>query len=487
MDFLDPAKKRQHKIRLLVGYFLVAIAILTLAYLLILQSYGYDYDRHTGQIIQNGLVYTSSHPTSADVYVNGQLKGSTNLKLNIPAGNYDIVLKSRGYRDWQTTINLDGGSIVQLNYPLLVPNKLTSTEVRLYDQNPAFASPSLDRHWLLVPQVGSLTGFDIYDITKPSLPPAVISLPTELLKPAIGAQSIKVVEWSSDNRHILLQHDYDGGPEFIVMDRQNPSLSYNVNSAANVEPTSVVLRDKKFDQFYAYIAKTHSLLTFNAANKQVSTVLKNVIDYKDNGPNTVLYTSDVSKVAGQYSVNIWDGQKSYLLHNYIANTVYKLDMASYSGHTYVAVMPAATNRLYVYKDPLTIMKAGRVPNPFIALKITDPQFVSFSATARFVVAQSGPSFAAYDFEENLWHYFTLKDKVPVTDKAEWIDGHRLILNINGKLNLFDFNGDNQRVLVPAQATFNGYFNSDYSSVFTIADSSQAAGKSALTRTSMVVP
>lgn len=486
MDFLDPAKKRQHNRRLFIGYFLISIAVLTLSYLLILQSYGYDYDRHTGQVIQNGLVYVSSHPVKAEVIVNGKSQGTTNTKLTIPTGNYNFVLKSAGYRDWTTTINLDGGSVEQLSYPLLVPEKLITTDTQTYIKAPALLTASPDRHWLLVQRPDSLTTFDSFDINKPAQAPKTISLAANLLKTASGAQALQVVEWSTDNRHVLIKHVYQGGYEFIVVDRQNPALSYNVNTLLDVAPTSVVLRDKKFDQLYAYIAKTKSLISLNATTKQATTTLRHVIDYKVYGSKTILYTSDDTKAVNQYAVNIWDGQKSYLLHNYPAKTAYKLDMASYSGQPYVAVSPVSTNRLYVFKDPLPIMKSGRIPNPFIALKINNPQFVSFSTNSRFIVAQSGPNFSNYDLEKNLWHYFSLKDKLTLTDKAEWMDGHRLLINVKGKLKMLDFNGDNQQVLVTANDGFNGEFNSDYSLLFTLAPSVSATGKQALTQTNMVV-
>ncbi len=486
MDFLDPAKKRQHERRLFIGYFLIAIAVLTLSYLLILVSNGYDYDRRTGKVVQNGLVYVSSHPIKADVVVNGESHGNTNLKLIIPEGNYNIVLNSTGYRLWSTTINLVGGSVEQINYPFMVPVNLSTTDLKTYAKAPGFATTSPDRHWLLVQRPDAFTTFDSFDINKPAQAPTTVTLPANLLKKASGSQSLQVVDWADDNRHVLIKHLFKGGFEFVVFDHQNPNLSFNVNNLLNVAPNSVVLRDNKFNQLYAYIAKTKSLLALNASTKQVSTLLNHVLDYKTDGPQTILYISDNSKLANQYAVYIWDGQKSYLLNNYPASTTYKLDLANYSGQSYVAVSPISTNRLYVFKNPLPIMKSGRVPNPFIALKAINPQFVSFSDNNRFITAQSGANFSNYDFEKNLWHYFTLKDKVALTDKAEWMDGYRMLLNIKNKINMFDFNGDNQQSLMAASTGFNLQFNSNYQQAFVVAPSTKSNGKFALTQTNLLI-
>ena len=93
MDFLDPNKKRAHTIRLFVGYFLVGTAIALASLILLFQSFGYDVDRKTGKVIQNGLIFLSAHPESADVYLNGQRKDKTDLRLAVPAGPYSVELK----------------------------------------------------------------------------------------------------------------------------------------------------------------------------------------------------------------------------------------------------------------------------------------------------------------------------------------------------------------------------------------------------------
>src|SRR5438309_1696001 len=99
MDFLDPKKRRAHRIRLMVGYVLVAVALAMGTLVLVLLSYGYDLDRKTGTIIQNGLVFVSARPGAAEIYVDGKLQPSrTDTRLVLPAGQYTLQLKRDGYR-----------------------------------------------------------------------------------------------------------------------------------------------------------------------------------------------------------------------------------------------------------------------------------------------------------------------------------------------------------------------------------------------------
>src|SRR4051812_22921275 len=101
MEYLDPEKRRQHHRLLMLGYALIAMAILFGAYLLLNLTYGYARGKD-GHIIQNGFVFVSSHPNAAKIYIDNQLhKSRTNTRLTLPEGHYTIQLKLTGYRDWQ--------------------------------------------------------------------------------------------------------------------------------------------------------------------------------------------------------------------------------------------------------------------------------------------------------------------------------------------------------------------------------------------------
>jgi hypothetical protein len=99
MDYLDPKKKQRHKVQLLIGYGLFAVAIGFATLVLVYLANGYYVDRSTGEFIQNGLVYIDSRPGGASVYLNGEKqRGTTDSRLVLPAGKYDFSLGKGGYR-----------------------------------------------------------------------------------------------------------------------------------------------------------------------------------------------------------------------------------------------------------------------------------------------------------------------------------------------------------------------------------------------------
>src|SRR5690606_24256912 len=139
MDFLNPKKKRAHRIRLFIGYGLMAVAIGIATTILVFEAYGFDLDRKTGTVIQNGLLFIDAHPESADIRLNGESKGQTDARLVIPDGQYTVELNRDGYRGWKRTFRLEGSSIERLVYPFLFPEKLDTEDIQLYSATPAFS------------------------------------------------------------------------------------------------------------------------------------------------------------------------------------------------------------------------------------------------------------------------------------------------------------------------------------------------------------
>src|SRR5689334_19275883 len=124
MDFLDPKARRRHTIRLYIGYGLMATLILIASAILVFQAYGFDLDRKTGEVIQNGLVFVDSAPDKANVFFNDELqKAKTNNRFALPSGDYTLKIQKDGYRDWHRTFSITGGAVERFSYPLLLPTK----------------------------------------------------------------------------------------------------------------------------------------------------------------------------------------------------------------------------------------------------------------------------------------------------------------------------------------------------------------------------
>lgn len=472
---------------LFIGYVLIAVAVVLGARILVYQAYGFGLGKN-GAIIQNGLLFFSSQPNPANIYVNGQPESvTTNTRLLLPAGIYHVKLTRNGYRDWQRTVELDGGSVQHFDYPLLIPSSLTVKKIQNFTVGPGLMTQSLDHRWLLVEDAGSMTDFKVYDLKNPAKPPAAISLPASLLAKAAGSESWQLDGWADDNQHVLLQHVYDGKAEFIMLDRINPDQSVNLNTSLGANPTKLTLKNKKYDQYYLYDA-AGTLQTASLKGTPVTPVLQHVLAYQSYGNDTLLYVTGDGARSGSVLVKMRVGGQASTIRSLPDSTTYLVDLTTYSGTMYVAAGDKADNKVYIYKDPVGQLASqpSHAVVPSQVLHVPQPDYLSFSPNAQFVMISNGNYFGVYDIENDNGYNYTAPEPMdgPQTH-ANWMDGNRLDYVSGGKLVIFDYDGTNHQTLSAAGAQYLPAFAPDYKDVYSLAPA--AGGQFDLADTSLLTP
>lgn len=488
MDYLDLKKHSRHHVMLFIGYILVAVAIVLGARILVYEAYGFGIGKN-GTIIQNGLIFFSSQPNPANIYLNNQLESvQTNSRLLLPEGIYHVRLSRNGYQDWQRTIELEGGSVQHFDYPLLIPKKLTAKKIQSFSAGPGLLTQSPDQRWLLIEAPGSMTDFNVYDLKNPAKPPVAISLPANLLsKAATAGESWQLGEWADDNQHVLLQHSFDGKTEFVMLDRANPSQSLNLNTSLATNPAKLTLKNRKYDQYYLYDNKG-SLQTASLKGTPITPVLEHVLAYQSYGSDTLLYVTGDGAPPGSVLVKLRVGDRTSTIRSLPDSTTYLVDLTTYSGTMYVAAGDKADNRVYIYKDPAGQLSAqpNQAPVPTQVLHVPQPNFLSFSPNAQFIMTSNGNYFGVYDIENNNGYNYTASEPLdPPQTHASWMDGDRLVYVSGGKLVLFDYDGTNHQTLTPTASQYLPAFAPDYKDVYALTPA--AAGQFDLTDTSLLIP
>jgi hypothetical protein len=266
MDFLHPNKKRKQKIQLYLGYGLMAVALSIATLVVVFFTLGFDVDPKTGDVIRKGLVILDSHPVSATVKLDGADHGTTKVRLILPEGQHSVELNRDGYRTWRHDFMLEGSIIEQFAYPFLFPQNLETSTVKEYNAAPEFFSQSPDRRWLVVQKPNDLGAFEMTDLNDKELATDSVKMPTGTLSPGTGPHKLMPVEWSTNNRHLLIRHTWKSGFEYVVLDTDAPLESLNVTKLfPGIRGDRVVLRDKKFDKFYFYNKSQKSLVFANGS------------------------------------------------------------------------------------------------------------------------------------------------------------------------------------------------------------------------------
>ncbi len=477
MDYLDNNKEYRQRILLFVGYVLVGLAIVIAALVLKYQADGYGVNKK-GDVIQNGLTFFSSHPTPADIYVNGRLSDvKTNTRLALPSGVYDIKLTRSGYYDWQRNIEVNGGDVQHFDYPFLFPKTLTTKKVEGFSPAPALLTQSPDKRWVLIQSAAIPTNFTMYDIKNPDTPVSSFSLPAGLITKAASSESWLLSEWADDNQHVLIQHKYDTKNEFILIDREAPEQSVNLNATLKVNPTAVTLNDKKYDQYYLFDAAAGTLQRSSLKNSTPASALNHVLAYKTYSDDSILYVSNQGAPAGKVLVRLLVGNKTYNIRTLSANSVYSVDLTKYDGVMYVVVAAASDNRAYIYRDPVGQLSAlpNQPPATAQVLRIQQVNFVGFSPTAQYIVAENINNFGVYDLENKLAYSYVTREPLDAPQThASWMDGDRLLYTSNGKLIVFDYDYINLHQLMSNAAAYLPAFSPDYKYVYALAQTTASS-------------
>jgi hypothetical protein len=373
-------------------------------------------------------------------------------------------------------------------YPFLFPSKLKTQDRKTYAATPATATESADRHWILVQQPGQAASFDLFDANNTQTPPSTVTIPAAVFTSSDASQ-LKPLEWSSDNRHVLFEHQYKGGNEFIVVDVEQPDQSFNVNKTVGQNPTLVTLRDKKFDRFYLFDQNKHTLDYAEQKAPTVKPVLSNVLAYKSHGADVLLYVTDEGAAPGKTRVMLKDNDGSFMVREAPISSNYLLAIARYDNKWYVAAGGNTEGRVYVYKDPQSVIKVAdhKPAVPVSVLRADNPDWLEFSANTQFIAMRGGQNFAVYDAENDKDYRYALAEPIDAPMPAvSWMDGNRIMVTSQGKMVVFDYDGINVQTLSGNQPGITPFFDRDYKLLYNIGPAISGSNPSSLTQTDLRV-
>lgn len=475
MDYLDTKKEARHHIILFAGYICIAIAIVLTAIVLLYQAYGFGVTRK-GDVTQNGLLFFSSQPNPANIVVDGKVsRYSTNTRMAMLSGVYRFELIREGYRNWERKIDVEGGKVQHYDYPLLIPNELTEKKTKTYSGAPAFTTQSPDRRWLVVQQPGSMIGFEVIDLKNPTKESAEITLPASIIAKAATSESYEIVSWASNNDHFLLKHNFDDKSEYILTSRTKSDESRNLNTTLSVTPAKLTLVDKKFDEYY--LLNNGTLQKASLTDPTLVTLKEQVLAYQTYGDDTVLYATDAEVAPEKTAIRLAVGDKDvYDIRTFPTSPDYLLDLTKYSDKLFVVAAATNQQKTYVYEDPIGQIKERpkQFPAPIQVLRVTNPNYLSFSHSAQFVMVQNGNHYGVYDAENERGYNYTASEPIdaPATH-ATWMDGNRLTYVSGGRTLIFDYDHNNAQFLLPASSNYLPAFSPDYKFVYTFRSGAQS--------------
>ncbi|PLS81444.1 hypothetical protein CYG49_02180 [Candidatus Saccharibacteria bacterium] len=429
--------KRTRRAILFFTYGVMTVTTIVISAIVLFLALGYRFDNNSGSFYQSGLIQFRSFPDDANVIIDGKQQTiRTPSKLNVAAGEHDIVMRRDGYRDWNKRISIDEGQLLWLNYVRFIPNNITTTTVREFDAiADSLASPN--RRWIVLQPNTAQPGLvfaDIRDEENPTF--KTVAIPDTAYTKQDGATgTFELVEWNLGGRFLLIKHTVNNVQEFIRFDRENPSEAINVTAKLGAV-SKVQFAGDNGDIVYALIGNEL---------KRASVTVNESSSLATNVTNFVVYRGDtvgvVSTKDNVQEVSLIKDNDVTAVKTYPSTGPLLIAVNNYFNQDYIAVSQG--NRVELIRDPANAPNTAESVHEVITTE-QPAEWLYFSNNGRMIVAQHQATFTTFDLELNkkTGHTFTTSQRV--TEPFKWLDDYYLWTDLDGQLRIIEFDGANER-------------------------------------------
>lgn len=156
-----------------IFFYFFLIIYLTLCPVLILYAFGYIFNPQKLGIIQTGLVYLSTVPQQAAVYIGrSHYKEKTPVVLRelIP-GKYSLSLQHKDYQPWSKEVNVEAGKTLVFENIMLIPWHWKAQGISIQGFKEIIPMP--ETHYLLLAGSQKLRDYYVYDLREEKIWPLI--------------------------------------------------------------------------------------------------------------------------------------------------------------------------------------------------------------------------------------------------------------------------------------------------------------------------
>lgn len=465
---------------------IMVLAIIVLTTFLFFIMLGYRFNRENGTIQQGGLVQFISQPTGARVTVgSAQLSSLTRSKITLYPGEYLVKMERDGYDTWQKNITVRAGTVLWLDSARLIPTTRTTTPVRTLaalddmlvrgnGENIALmldnAKPTLD----IVP----LTDGD--KVTSRE-----ITVPANIVAPGKKAakHTYSLLEWSRNNRHLIMKHNYGKEQEFLIVDTEASEKTIAIKAIDTAIPVEVVFDPRSTtDTLVRYSDGTVRLVT---SERTSDPILDNIATMTIAKGTTIVYSTlpaegvvktgyltlgrtkpkDIASYTTKLPVHVALGD--YYYDDYLATSVG--DSATIEK---IPELPASDSEAAVEKTVIAQFKLEGVPLE-----------ASVRNKGRLMAFAGATQMVTYDIELGTKAQAVIQGDVRLSEEPEWLDNQHFWSDANGNLRQYEYDGSNQADIVEVAQGFSAVYTSSGKYLYSIAKTSDGY---ALQRTMMIL-
>lgn len=432
----NPKHRQRELAKRTLTYIAMTLSVILLVVVSLFLVLGYSVDKK-GQAEQGGLVQFRSFPTGATVGIDGAKQSfTTNGKKNMSSGYHNVTMELKQYRSWSKNFDLGSGELLWLN-ALLVPKHIATSEVQSFEQLSSMKI-SPDKNWIAVVEKPNEAKIKIVDLRDEEKPKA-----TDLVIPEIVAKSngpadvFKVVEWDFGSKYVLVTHKSGDKTQWLRLDRSDPANSRNISVLKNINIADAHFVGGSGNILYILTEGMVRKIDLTRANEPVKNAAENVREFELYKDDRIGYVANkpAGQVVGFYDEATPRVREIRTFKPDVANV--HTSVSNYYNDDYQAISHGTT--IEVVKDPLVSKKV------FAKFELASGvQWLFFSNSGRFVVAQNGSNLSVYDLERRQNFVFTIPDNPAYTldHHIKWLDDFHLVSDVGGVLTIFEYDGTN---------------------------------------------
>ena len=300
-------------------YLIFIIVFLALTPIIILYASGYRYNFKLAQLQKTGILIIETEPKGADVFINqNKAARKTPIELkNLLPDDYLVKIEKMGYFSWEKKLKVQSNLTTFANNILLIKKSLPALETagEIFWLEPIFGGNRYLYNFI----DGEESAINIYDRD---------SLMTKTLFSTKPNYMINFIEWSGNNKKMLVKYNYNNYA-FIDIEMEQAKELPKLKAFSFEK-----LHWDRLNAGLLYGLSKNSLYQINAETEQTKAVMaKYIEDFYILGQN-VYYITKTS-----------DG--SYLNHQTLENdeSIKALRLPNFSNYEF---RPAPNNLLLVF-------------------------------------------------------------------------------------------------------------------------------------------
>ena len=441
----EKIKRIQH-FKVIASEIVMVIAVILTVSILVLIVSGYWLNADF-KVERQGLLQISSVPTGADVDIDGDSSWlqRTNTSKTLSSGAHSIVLSKEGYDTWSKTIQVREGLLYRLHYPRLF---LNNREVEAVSDvsNVIFTTVSPDHSIMLL--ANPTTNWQVLSLSEEKIKSHTInvdglfaySASTEDSSNASFTGEILSANWANDNAHVLFKIKNMDKTEWIILDIDNIKDSINLTQKFDMTFDDIQIMNNSASTLLAL--QGQSLRRIDVNSEQISAILADKIISLDHYENEVIFVAQTQNETSK--------ERYVLSHLEMGNG--KINVLDYFEYPAQAVISRFYDDRYI-----TIVHDNIISlyEEIDFTKINDfsisfsPAHIKVGHNGEFILLYSDSNMATLDMEALAMVEWQAK-----SPEFGWLDDDMIYTIANGELEVYDFDGLNQRTIVKeANASF----------------------------------